>query len=329
MKLPRALMSALTVSFFAVTLAGCSQETLEAEPEVAGIEVFVLDVSDSSNLDEAQSGNARKEQLLEVLRNNTVGVFEDFPAGRSQVAALATMGRFAVDSDPQFLVSKANLQDAWSATYEVGAGDLQRETMWNDHIAQVWNEIQQYAETKDLDGCLSDSKWQSDWVPYAQPRQSELTKIKDAMCEAAINTGTQISRVTEATRQAGTDVYGTIDYLVSEYEGVGVPINVVFFSDMLDRTPENQSKLREELEAAADPAQATQLGTTRGNKQGAIKSEAEVQVCVIGLAQSDAGDGKAKALYEKSRAYWVAYFEARGVKANFADKYENSSCGNR
>lgn len=322
-------MSALTVSLFAVTLAGCSQETLEAEPEVAGIEVFVLDVSDSSNLDEAQSGNARKEQLLEVLRNKTVGVFEDFPGGKSQVAALATMGRFAVDSDPQFLVSKANLQDAWSATYEVGAGDLQRETMWNDHIAQVWNEIQQYAETKDLDGCLNDSKWQNDWVPYAQPRQSELTKIKDAMCEAAIDTGAQIARVTEATRQAGTDVYGTIDYLVSEYEGVGVPINVVFFSDMLDRTPESQSKLREELEAAADPAQATQLGTTRGNKQGAIKSEAEVQVCVIGLAQSDAGDGKAKALYEKSRAYWVAYFEARGVKANFADKYENSSCGNR
>jgi len=322
-------MSALTVSLFAVTLAGCSQETLDAEPEVAGIEVFVLDVSDSSNLDEAQSGNARKEQLLEVLRNNTVGVFEDFPSGKSQVAALATMGRFAVDSDPQFLVSKANLQDAWSATYEVGAGDLQREIMWNEDIAIVWNEIQQYGEKKDLDGCLNDSKWQSDWVPYAQPRQSELTKIKDAMCEAAINTGAQIARVTEATRQAGTDVYGTIDYLVSEYEGVGVPINVVFFSDMLDRTPENQSKLREELEAAADPAQATQLGTTRGNKQGAIKSEAEVQVCVIGLAQSDAGDGKAKALYEKSRAYWVAYFEARGVKANFADKYENSSCGNR
>jgi hypothetical protein len=329
MLLPQALMSVVTISALTITFAGCSQETLEAEPEVAGIEVFVLDVSDSSNLDIAQSGDARKEQLLEVLRNNTVGVFEDFPSGQSQVAVLATMGRFAVDSDPQFLVSKANLQDAWSATYEVGAGDLQRETMWNDHIAQVWNDIQQYAETKNLDGCLNDSRWQEDWVPYAQPRQSELTKIKEAMCEATINTGTQIARVTDATRQAGTDVYGTLDYLVSEYEGLGVPLNVVFFSDMLDRTPENQSKLREELEAATDPVQATTLGTNRGNKQGAIKSDAEVQVCVVGLAQSDAGDGKAKALYEKSRAYWAAYFEARGVKANFADKYKNSACANR
>lgn len=322
-------MSALTASLFAATLAGCSQETLEAEPEIAGIEVFVLDVSDSSNLDAAQSGDARKDQLLQVLRNNTVDVFEKFPSGRSQVVALATMGRFAVDSDPQFLVSKTNLQNAWSATYEVGAGDLQRQTMWNDHIALVWAEIQQYADAKDLDGCLNDSRWQSDWVPYAQPRQSELTKIKNAMCEAAVNTGKQISRLTDATRQAGTDVYGTLNYLVSEYEGLGVPVNVVFFSDMLDRTPQNQSKLREELEAVADANEATQLGTTRGNKEGPLKTDAEVQVCVIGLAQSDSGDGKAKGLYEKSRAYWAGYFDARGVKANFSDKYENSTCGNR